>query len=155
MLKLSFNKTQYYRKEGDVTVCTILASFSIPEILGPLPNYLANWLVSYNGVKLMPDFDKFYVEAKAKTTKLPEDTEDSVKATHIAESKAKLILYKFMYNLTNRILDHHYKITGIDTTTSEEDLSVCNTENTLLGAYLQYRHLVYTEENHLKQLMVS
>lgn len=158
MLKLSFDKkklgstppiqTQIF---NDTITKVTLTGFmtwntrlSIPEIL--------EFLHSYNGIGVDYTASGYIISTTGVSKKHEDDTFDDVLGYRIAESKAKLKLYKFMKNLTDTIItclmSYCYGV--------HEVMDIVGRRNSKTSVYddnLKYIKLYDKEEEHLNKLL--
>lgn len=87
------------RVEGFVTLDSTL-----------IPDSILKWLAEYKGVKTVVYENGISVAAWGETKCDDRDTFDPVKGSHIAESKAKAKLYRFMKNFSYEMYSYYDSI---------------------------------------------
>lgn len=160
MLKLSFDKkklgntppiqTQVFNDTiTKVTLTGFLTWNSDIFLISKVPHFLHN----YQGIEVTCSRTKegFLITATSVSKKHEDDTFDKVLGYRIAESRAKLKLYKFMKNLTNTILrcflTCSYGISDVI------DIEGRRSKSSVYDDYLKYIKLYDKEEEHLNNLL--
>ena len=147
MYKISF-KGEYkaVKVEDRVTTVSIIGETQFPPYFwSNVPNKVfdwpvcnENWIVSYN-----------YIKFQGKAVRHPDDEDDPVLAERIAEARAKIKLYKFMYNLLKETYASLCKRAfGVD------DFYPSHVKkDSIYGAMEKYQKLWITESHHLGVLL--
>lgn len=100
-----------------------------------IPFGIIKWITNYEGVRITPYENGLVVKSWAETTCSEKDTYDETIGRRIAESKAKLYIYRFMRNLFWYMSEFH-----------EIQAESYN------DAYMKYDHCVVHEEEHIEKL---
>lgn len=100
-----------------------------------IPENIRKWIFYYEGIKAIVYEDGIFVASWAETICSEKDKYDSAIGAHIAESKAKAKIYRFMRNFADSMSNYF------------ESLS-----NEFQDMYLKYDHCVDHEEDHSAKL---
>ena len=149
MIKASFIKKSVERF-NTATVVTLNVKIS---------NNIDTDLVSvklWNWIETHPTFKKYAlytgessVEITCKTRRHKGDVEDAKLAEMIAESKAKIKVYNFLYQVTKQIIQHISKsLFG----SAKFVVNIKGNEDSIYSDYTKYQHLLVSEQEHLKNL---
>lgn len=116
MWKVSFDKNTYKKVErfnDRVTVVTLKGTLKVPENwLLSLPKEVCTWLSSKKSnpkVQYNMLHDVIYITVKGKAIRRNEDKDNPVLAERIAECRARMIIYKFVYSLLNKYIKYYVK----------------------------------------------
>lgn len=162
MLKISFkdkigSPSKIVQREGDVTYVTLVGYTNIPF---KLDNFTAVEKVQkIYGVEIEWMHDNalhFFAKLKVtgKTKKSPNDKEDSLLGERIAESRAKLKLYKFALHLLKSAVQNASIFIWGDRISYVEKYTDDKYANGSAGqSFLKYAKLIMVEEKHLKKLL--
>ena len=164
MFKVSFDKdskkVQTFNNRATVVTITGEMSFS-SEVWDIFPNKIANWMWQH------PTIDAFWgnctkgtevinLKVSAKSVCAEGDTFEENIGKRIAESKAKVKLYKFVHNLCEMLMKYYY---GIMYGNAEFDIiRESHTEEPKDCLYLtckKYRELWIKESYHLGKLLTE
>ena len=153
LCKVSFLGKQDVKSYNDkVTFVTLEGCLNMPL---PIPVAIGNWINKYlKNSKITFEYIKYtdiYTIGTTGTSKCSDnDTYDSVLGERIAESRAKIALYRFMELLCKKMYVF-YK--GIIDGKSDIMLTVANEHDCLYNSCLKYGMLHDREKQHLKDLM--
>lgn len=158
MLKVSFiskdepvKEVQTYQ-DGKLTIVTLRGFVDCPEIVNALPTSILKWISINRHVKF--NLTDGYIKTVGKAVRAVDDSDDPVFAVRLAEARAKYYLYKFMLNLTTRLIQYYGTILGTSTKIEEEKYSDnAFFSNTLIGVSVKYWSFVQDEVNHIKDLI--
>lgn len=100
-----------------------------------IPNHIDHWIHHYEGVKTVQYENGIFVAAWAETVCSERDKYDAKTGEHIAESKAKAKIYRFIRNFTAKMAEY------FESLTDEFD-----------DVRLKYQHCVEHEEEHMEIL---
>lgn len=78
----------------------------IPLNANLLPESTYDWIINYPGVEADLQSDGVKIKVHSTTKCAPSDVYDRILGAHIAESKAKTKLYRFIRNLTMEVSDY-------------------------------------------------
>lgn len=150
MLKVSFKddcmKVQTFNNKA--TVVTIVGELIIPnKLLYVLPPEINKWINDHPAVKA--SYALTNIEVSGKSVCSDEDTFNAETGKRIAESRAKIKLYKFMYRLIDQFCDYYSKLflgyVGF--------LPTSDTSNSIYAELHKYEALWIKESQHLGKLL--
>lgn len=150
MFKVSFNKDNYKKvKTFNNKVVTVTIEGKVEENMDIIPFIIRSWAEQeYTGVDVEFDYRKIVIVATGTAKCSSDDVFNVVIGERIAESKAKIKLYRFMKNFCDEMV-HYYAVilsgTDYDRDTASKD--------SLLGAYSKYCALEQKELEHLNKLI--
>lgn len=160
MLKVSFKddrmKVQTFNERA--TIVTMVGHMSMPtELWAVFPDKIANWMWQHPTIdaswgKCTKENEVIRLEFSGKAVCSEEDTFNAETGRRIAESRAKLRLYKFMFQLCNKLIKNCLRtIYGKNKIGIEiiEDSEV----ECLSNAWEKYRELSVKESHHLGKLL--
>lgn len=154
MYKISFknpnSKVVKTYNDGKVTVITLngVMSESLIDLYWDFPLKIRLWAKNHPSVKR--DGDTIIVTGKAICSE--QDENNPKLGERIAESRAKLSLYKFMRTLLKKIYEYKYnELFGNFVLRSDEDSYL--DKDTLLGQFIKYSKLYEKENAHLHSLL--
>ena len=156
MLKVSFKdgfkKVQRFNERA--TVVTLKGEVVVPywELF---PNKIQEWMFQeQNTVEAEDTISRLKIKAVGKSVRAEEDADNPVLAERIAEARAKLKIYNFMYRLCNKLLKHSFsqmygnaEISNITESHSEPP------KDCMWLATRKYMGLMIKESHHLGQLL--
>ena len=148
----SFKKVQKFNDR--VTVVTLRGELKIPmEVMNSMPKRAHKWMMKKSNpkVKIYPWQGTISIVAKGKAIKSKKDKDDSVSAERIAESKAKIKLYEFMYTLLMNYTEFYATLLK-GKEWSFENTPVTDT-NCIAYVYNKYTRLYINEKKHLEKLL--
>lgn len=118
MFKISFKKD--YKKvqtfNDKATLVTLVGEMRMPTaVWQTFPSDVANWMWDHSGVDAQwgtctKFYEAFRLEVSGKSVCAEGNTFDPVVGQRIAESKAKIKLYKFMHTLIDQLCDYYGKL---------------------------------------------
>ena len=162
MFKVSFKedskKVQTFNDRA--TIVTLVGQMIIPNgVWAVFPDKVANWMWQHPSVDASwgtctKEHDVIRLEFSGKSVCTEDDSFDAKIGERIAESKAKIKLYKFLHNLCESIMKYYY---GIMYGNAEFDvIRESHTEAPKDCLYLtcqKYRELWIKESHHLGELL--
>ena len=158
MIKLSFKETDFlpHSKKVDVygnKVTVVTLEGRIKSKLPRIPNTeIVLYLASHPFVDQEHIFvlDGLHITACGKAKRADGDIDNPVLAERIAESRAKIKLYRFMTNLILRICKEIFKEMR-----GEDDIInfAYWKRDSLYGDYMKHKTLLHNEEDHLEKLL--
>lgn len=156
MFKVSFkNQGRFPAKRvqrfsgGKVTVVTLKGAAQLPVFSQHyIPKEVYDWVEACKNVEATFTLTHLYLTATGKSKRAEGDADDPVLAERVAECRAKINLYKFMVNLTSKLLVYYGRL--LSTNTSME---THKGDDTIEGANLKYCNLYSRELAHLKALL--
>lgn len=157
MWKVSFKDPMYKKvqKFNDrATVVTLKGDLKIPiEVMTSIPKKMHDWMMKKSNpkVKVYPWQGTISIVVKGKFIKSKEDKEDSVSAERIAECKAKIKLYKFMYTLLMNYIEYYATLLKGKEWSFEN--TPINDTNCIAYVYNKYTRLYLKEKKHLEELL--
>lgn len=157
--KNDFKKVQVFNDK--CTVVTLVGHMHIPtKVWSVFPDTIANWMWQHPSINaswskcLSPYDEVIRLEFSGKSVCAEDDLFDARAGERIAETRAKIKLYKFVHNLCEMLMQHYY---GIMYGNAEFDiLSESHTEAPKDCLYLtckKYRELWIKESHHLGKLL--
>lgn len=156
MYKISFknpnSKVVKTYNDGKVTVVTLIGEFSdeFKHLYWNLPREVENWMNDHPTVRTLFESDyKVVVTGKAICSE--NDTNDPKLGERIAESRAKLSLYKFMRTLLKKVCGIQGKeLFG----KSQVSIPIDYLDRySITGQYIRYCNLYEKEKIHLQSLI--
>lgn len=159
MFKVSFKegskKVQTFNNKA--TIVTLTGRITLPKWFCFLPNDIATWVTHHPTV----EFDCIYaleeavISVSGKSVCSDNDTYNHLLGERIAESRAKLRLYKFMYTLCQKLMWHYYNILYGQSFEKGAHTATLNSipRGGLKGVVDKYGALWVKEHNHLNQLL--
>lgn len=157
MWKVSFRDPKYKKvqKFNDrVTVVTLKGDLIIPmEVMNSMPKKMWDWMTD----KINPRVKVYHwqgiinVIVTGKAVRSKEDKDDSVMAERIAECRAKIKLYKFIYTLLMNYTEYYATLLK-GKEWSFENTPVTDT-NSIAYIYNKYTRLYLNEKKHLEELL--
>lgn len=135
-----FNKT--------ITKVTLVGTLQLPRYLR---DPIADFVNYYEGVDVLNAYGKELTITSVGIAKKSENDEwNETVGYRIAESKAKIKIYKFMFNLIKEIIrDEQMYITGISNIIRLDKSPV----DCLMNSAFKYQRLLASEEKHLNTLI--
>ena len=161
-MKVSFKKDKEVKRYNDrVTVVTLQGELKLKrEFMNNLPSPVFLWLnkLSNPEVTLSYSTSSLIIISEGKTIRAKEDTDDIVIAERIAESRAKIKLYRFMMKFICNIISYYNTLLyGGNEVTNDNDKEVNSKEShfstSLDAMWDKYTLLKIKEEKHLKELL--
>ena len=118
MFKVSFDKDskKVQTFNNKVTIVTIIGEMSFPpEVWAVSPINVANWMWHHPSIdaswgNCTKDTEIINLKVSAKSVCAEEDAFDSIIGYRIAETKAKIKLYKFVHNLCEMLMKQYYDV---------------------------------------------
>lgn len=164
MFKVSFKdnskKAQVFNNRA--TIVTLVGTMTFPTTLWSVfPDIIANWMwqhpsvdASWSSHNKNLNMEAIRLEVSGKSVCAEEDTFNPIIGERIAESRAKIKLYKFLHNLCEMLMNHYYDIMygNAEIGTIRES----HTEAPKDCLYLpcqKYRELWIKESRHLGKLL--
>ena len=147
--KGDFKETEVFN--GRATIVTLKGIIRFPKhFIDTIPQSIMDRAYSHPVVEYHDSIDTAYIIVKGKSVCREGDTFDSVIGERIAESRAKIRLYKFMYTLINKLIDYYVGIlVGAHNKVDVHHSSLTS----LLDANHKYTMLWKTETAHLNKLL--
>ena len=118
MFKVSFDKdskkVQTFNDKATIVTITGEMSFS-SEVWDIFPDKIANWMWQHPTIdaswgNCTKDTEVINLKVSAKSVCAEGDTFDSILGYRIADHRAKIKIFKFVYNLCERLMKHYYGI---------------------------------------------
>lgn len=152
--KGDFKKVQTFNDRA--IIITLVGKMHFPaELWHCTPTEITDWVWNHPSVDaLWIAEDSLRLEFSGKSVCAEEDTYDPVLGERIAESRAKLKLYKFVYTLCKKLLQYNYT-TMYGTRELELTLESHSEspKDCIYIAYKKYQGLLIKESNHLGKLL--
>lgn len=157
MFKVSFKKwgttvPKYVQKYEKTTCVSLLGVVEMSDFWDSIPNTIRFWIKEHPSVSIVEDYTnrKLLVTVRGKARCRENDKYDTVLGERLAESRAKMKLYKFFCVLSSKLYDYYKKIlfgTGgaIASEGSNDSLERCMYKYDKL-----YRHELKHQEELLK-----
>jgi hypothetical protein len=156
MLKVSFKedcqKVQVFNDRA--TIVTMVGQMTMPhELWAIFPDKIANWMWDHQGVDVQwgnctKDNEGFRLELSGKSVCANGDTFNAETGRRIAESRAKIRLYKFMYKLFDQLCDYYGKLL-----VGYKGFNSASINGSLLSELEKYQALWVKESHHLGKLL--
>lgn len=157
MWKVSFKDPMYKKvqKFNDrVTVVTLKGDLKIPmEVMYSMPKEVCDWMTKKSNPKV-----KVYhwqgiisVTVTGKAIRSEKDKDNPVLAERIAECRAKLKLYEFIYTLLMNYVEYYATLLKGKEWSFEN--TPVNDTNCIAYVYNKYTRLYLNEEKHLEELL--
>jgi hypothetical protein len=155
MFKVSF-KDDYkqVKRLGNTIEVTLTGTMHLPEAWQIIPlkiNEWVNWRSYASSISI--DFnvanETMIIKVIGKSKKHPDDVDNVVIGERLAESRAKIRLYKFMYRLLDQLCNYYRKLLiGYVVVLPASDIP-----NSIYAEFLKYRVLYIKESHHLGKLL--
>lgn len=157
MWKVSFkdpSSKKVKRFNNRATVVTLKGDMKIPlEVMTSMPKEVCDWIVKKSNPKV-----KVYhwqgiinVTATGKAVKSEDDKDDPVLAERIAECRAKIKLYKFIYTLLMNYTEYYATLLKGKEWSFEN--TPVNDSTCIAYVYNKYTRLYLNEKKHLAELL--
>lgn len=154
MLKVSF-KEDYMRVQtfnDKATVVTMTGRVDLPDFWDNIPHTISNWMYDCSFIEVDATWNQLILISKGKSVCADEDTFDEEIGYRIAESRAMIKIYKFMYSLCTKLYRHYMNLAiGIDKDKPFRPDSFCR--GSLYDAKSKYQKLLVKESYHLGKLL--
>ena len=159
MFKVSFNKEskRVQTFNDKVTIVTLTGRMKLPDWFHLIPTTIDDWLWEYPGVVYDVDLAAWeaIIKTTGKATCSDGDKWDPIIGERIAEARAKLKLYRFVYNLAKRLVYYYFGI--IYGVTQKKEYIHTAVRPKLYGGLVEdckkYTALQIKESHHLGQLI--
>ena len=162
MFKVSFKgdfmKTQIFNDKA--TVVTLTGTCQTPDWFDEIPNAISNWYCTHPSVDIHDVWGNkgnliMHIEVSGKAICAQEDTWNPIIGQRIAESRAKIKLYKFMHTLTHKLAVYYLNIVNGDAKWCRyPDERIMDTPvHGIIDACERYRGLMIKESHHLGKLL--
>ena len=153
MFKVSFNKDskKVETLKDRLTIVTLTGKMKKPKWWMERPSDIDSWIILHESV----GFENVYnnnealITVSGKSVCSEQDTFNAVLGERIAESRAKLKLYKFLRTLCRKIQRHYQDILYGD----PEYRAKIYTSESLHEAEVKYTNLIMKESEHLDILL--
>ena len=158
MLKVSF-KDNYKKSDvfnNKVTEVTLTGSMEMPEWWHHIPKDIADWVWDHPSVEFDGYFatNKGIITAKGKSKCREGEKFDAAVGERIAEARAKIRIYRFMYTLCAKLMSHYFKfLYGNRTIYLNSESHDEAPKDCVRGAYKKYKNLLSREYFHLAKLL--
>lgn len=155
MLKVSFKedcqKVQVFNDRA--TIVTMVGQIIMSEELWSVfPDKIAHWMCNHQGINVSWSSNKHYefirLEFSGKAVCADDDTFDAETGRRIAESRAKIRLYKFMYKLLDQLCDYYGKLL-----VGYRGFNSASVNDSLFSELDKYQALWVKESHHLGKLL--
>ena len=154
MLKVSFkDENIIVRTFNDkATVVTMTGRVDLPDFWDNIPYSISSWIYDYSAIDVDGSWKQLIIISKGKSVCADDDTFDEEIGYRIAESRAMIKIYKFMYNLCTKLYRHYMNLAiGIDKDKPFRPDSFCR--GSLYDAKSKYQKLLVKESYHLGKLL--
>lgn len=157
MIKVSFNneskKVQTFNNK--VVVVTLKGILKVPNKTAYLAfKNIEEWAEQHPSVKLSWLWNNSDIVTQGKATCSDTDDFDVKKGERIAESRAKIKLYRFLCTLIRKIIHQTY-----DVIYGNNEVTIVNPSHTespkpcLRGELIKYKRLLENEQQHLAKIL--
>lgn len=150
MIKIeSIEKTVKTYSNGKVTIVTLTGnpSWDLDDLIWSSSKKIKDWVIKHPSVNTKSS----YIKTIGKAVCSEEDENNPVLGERIAESRAKVSLYKFMTTLLRKICI--YKSNELFGETPLSTIKGDVDKNSLIGQYIKYSNLCEKEKVHLNKLI--
>lgn len=157
MWKVSFKDPTYKKvqKFNDrVTIVTLKGDLKVPkEVMNSMPKKMWDWMKDKINprVRVLHWQGIINITATGKAVKSENDKDDSVLAERIAECRAKLKLYEFVYTLLMNYTEYYATLLKGKEWSFES--TPVNDTNCIAYVYNKYTRLYLNEKKHLAELL--
>jgi hypothetical protein len=158
MLKVSFKddfkKVQTFNEKA--TVVNLTGTVKFPnELFRLIPLDLDEWIFHHPAVEVVDSVVRGWTLKVSGTSKCSEgDVFDAVIGERLAEARAKLKIYRFMYTLCSKLLHYYFGMmygnAEIDRVTESHSEPP---KDCIWMTYKKYKSLMIKESHHLGQLL--
>lgn len=154
MYKISFknpdSKVVKTYNDGKVTIVTLngVMSESLINLYWDCPYKFRLWAINHPNVKI----DSSTITVTGKAIRSEQDENNPKIGERIAESRAKLSLYKFMRTLLKKIYEYKYNELFGNFVLRRDENSYLD-KDTILGQFIKYSKLFEKENIHLRTLL--
>lgn len=156
MFKVSFKENQKFPvkkvqrfNDDKITIVTLKGVAELPKFLCCFfPPEIFEWMDTCKNVEGEITMSRMYLTIRGKARKSGYDMEDPVLGERIAECRAKINLYRFMYKLTGKLYAYYGRLLSVNTSTETH-----KGDDTIAGANLKYANLYNRETAHLNALL--
>lgn len=142
--------------QDKVTVVTLTGKVVMPEWCDQMPLNVRVWISQHPSVEVDEHWVKdgvvMTLKASGKAKLHDGDTFDAKTGERIAECRAKIRIYRFMYTLTHKLYHYYMHIaTGIPEKFPARPISFCY--NSIYDDRLKNKNLLIRESHHLGKLL--
>lgn len=133
------------------TIVTLRGTVNLPVFMQYyIPPKIWDWIDSCKNVQAEITMTKMHLTVKGKARRNEDDgdADNPVLGERIAEARAKINLYKFMYHLISELYVYYCRLLSSNTLTEGT-----YKDNTIQGAMTKYVNFYNREEAHLKALL--
>lgn len=111
-MKISFKEPTIQHFNDRATIVTLNGKMRIPDFWWNVPYEITRWAYDHQEVEVHENICEAIMSIKVsgKAVRAIEDTEDEVYGRRIAESRAKIKLYRFMFTLIKKISTFYYEL---------------------------------------------
>ena len=153
--KEDFKKIQTFN--GKATVVTLTGNVIMPEWADLMPREITDWITLHPSVEVENHWKRDHFSmtliASGKSVCAEEDNFDPVLGERIAEARAKLRLYKFIYTLCKKLQQYYIPLLfGVSGIKVDKGLRALQTDCISL-ALEKYQALMIKESHHLGELL--
>lgn len=149
--KCPFKKVERFN-DGKCTTVTLTGYMQCPtEFFISLNKSISDWIMHHPSVDTtnIITINSICLKTQGKTLRADGDEDNPILAERIAESRAKIKIYKFVYTLLKKIFSSQCKaLFGIS-----DFYPVHVSTGTVYEALVKYRRLLITERQHLTKLI--
>jgi hypothetical protein len=112
MIKVSFKESKEVQKFNDkVTLVTLYGKTKYCGKINFLPMEIVKWVHTHPIVdNISFGLGSIHIKATGKTVRSDADKDNPILAERIAESRAKIKVYKFMHTLCNKLYKYYCKV---------------------------------------------
>lgn len=149
MFKVSFSdESRAFVKIGKYTTCTLNGVMNIPYFWANMPKEICAWMDIQKMVHIYQYNERAHFVVRGAATCRPEDKYNPLLGERIAESRAKIRLYKFFYTLCVKLGTYYSTLLYGEDTYHDADKGI-------IKDLKKYRMLMNKEEDHIKDLLNS
>lgn len=158
MFKVSFkdkpnDPSKYVVRVGNRIVVVLKGTVALPDFFKHIPEEIITWITDEQ--KLIWGEEDianniFHLKTKGISICHENDTFDYVLGERIAESRAKMRIYKFFYELTSKLFDYYSELLfGTEIPTEK------GSNGSIERTASKYQELCVREHEHLEKLLAS
>lgn len=149
--KEDFKKTEVFN--GRATIVTLKGIIRFPKhFIDTIPLSIMDWAYGHPVVEYHDSIDTAYIIVKGKSVCREGDTFDPVLGERIAESRAKIRIYRFMQVFTEKLCTYYFALI-YGKHEKVHNFFALNGNTSLYLANKKYKNLLQHEMHHLTELL--
>lgn len=154
MFKVSFKErttpNKVVVKSGNVTSVTYRGTVELPKIWWYMPSEIREWMNATESVEVEESIahNMLTIYSRGLARCHEDDKYDTILGERLAEARAKHKIYKFFYQLCNKLIDYYNHLVY-----GNESIACFGRDKGLMGDLYKYEKLCDREEEHIKALL--